>query len=234
MIDSQSASHGGYHPAGTSGIYVAWHSDPQCPRAAGKDLYDPHNRPQGIVYGYQPEGRAVRPLGQPRWTALDVADALVSGEQPPSCLCPQCITGLDVDRLAIPDDRLPDDEDDMSATRRLDGKPETPADTRFSGLRERSYTGPIDQGGTGHGTPDDPHHPGRRPTRATTSPGGTTPAMTRLTIGLPTPVTDTEFLESCTQLGDVPGRLADQLATWADGLYALNLPACGAGPAAPG
>jgi len=226
VIDSQSASHGDYHPAGTSRIYVAWHSDPQCPRAAGKDRYDPDNRPPGIVYGYQPEGRAVRPLGQPRWTALDVADALVSGEQPPSCLCPQCITGLDVDRPATPDDHpSPDDEDDMSATRRLGGKPETLPDTRFSGQRERSYTGPIDQGGTGHGTPDDPHHPGRRPNRATTSPGGTTPTVTRLAIGLGLPATDGEFLQSCAQLGGVLRSLADQVSHWADGLSALNLPA---------
>jgi hypothetical protein len=32
-------------------------------------------------------------------------------------------------------------------TRRPDGKPETPADTRFFDLRESGYTGPIDQDG---------------------------------------------------------------------------------------
>jgi hypothetical protein len=32
-------------------------------------------------------------------------------------------------------------------TRRWDGKPETPADTRFYDLRASGYTGPIDQDG---------------------------------------------------------------------------------------
>lgn len=32
-------------------------------------------------------------------------------------------------------------------TRRPDGKPETPADTRFFDLRESGYRGPIDQDG---------------------------------------------------------------------------------------
>lgn len=35
----------------------------------------------------------------------------------------------------------------MPHTRRPDGKPETPADKRFFGLRESGYTGPIDQDG---------------------------------------------------------------------------------------
>jgi hypothetical protein len=225
VIDSQSAGHGSYHPAGTTHIYLTWHSDPQCPLAAGKERYDPDNRPQGIVYGHQPEGRAVRPLGQPRWTVLDVADALVSGEQPPSCLCPECITGLDVDRPATPDDHPSrDEEDDMSATRRLGGKPETPADTRFSDRRERSHTGSIDQGETGHGMPGAPDHPGC-PARTMTSLGGTASAVTRPAIGLELPATDGEFLQSCAQLGGTLSSLAGQVSDWADGLAALNLPA---------
>src|SRR5581483_9099114 len=44
----------------------------------------------------------------------------------------------------------------------------------------------------------------------------------RLTVSLPPPATDTEFLDSCTRLGDVLACLAGQLATWADGLDALN------------
>jgi hypothetical protein len=32
-------------------------------------------------------------------------------------------------------------------TRRVDGRPETAADTRFFGLRESGYDGPIDQDG---------------------------------------------------------------------------------------
>lgn len=35
----------------------------------------------------------------------------------------------------------------MTDTRRADGKPETPADTRFFDLRESGYDGPIDQDG---------------------------------------------------------------------------------------
>jgi hypothetical protein len=102
VIDSQSASYDGYRSAATSRIFVVWHSDPQCPRAAGKDRYDPGDRPQGIVHGYQTQGRAIRTLGQPRWTVLDVADALVSGEQAPGCLCPDCIVNLDTDHPATP------------------------------------------------------------------------------------------------------------------------------------
>jgi hypothetical protein len=245
VIDSQSASHGGYHPAGTNRIYLAWHSDPQCPRTAGKDRYDPDSRPQGIVYGYQPEGRAVRPLGQLRWTVLDVADALVSGEQPPSCLCAQCITGLDVNPPATSDDHPSrDKEDDLTTTRRLDGKPETPADTRFFDLRGRGYAGSIDQdghavmsptgpdsaplplpeGGTGRDAADDPNRPGWT-ARAATSQGGSTPVMTRLAIGLELPGTDGKFLQSCAQLGAVLRSLAGQISDWADHLAALNLPA---------
>jgi hypothetical protein len=246
VIDSQSADYGSYHPAGTNRIHLAWHSDPKCPRAAGKNRYDPDSRPQGIVYGYQPEGRAVRPLGQPRWTVLDVADALVSGEQPPSCLCQQCITGLDVAPPATLDDHPSrDEEDDMTTTRRLDGKPETPADTRFFDLRERGYTGPIDQdghavisatgpdgaplplpeGGTGRDAADDPNRRGWAAARATASQGGTTSVMTRLAIGLGLPDTDGKFLQSCAQLGEVLRSLAGQISDWADGLAALNLPA---------
>jgi len=35
----------------------------------------------------------------------------------------------------------------MPQSRRTDGKPETPADTRFFDLREAGHTGPIDQDG---------------------------------------------------------------------------------------
>jgi hypothetical protein len=48
--------------------------------------------------------------------------------------------------------------------------------------------------------------------------------MNRYAINLEHPATDGEFLESCIQLGDVLKSLADQIADWADGLSALNLP----------
>ena len=35
----------------------------------------------------------------------------------------------------------------VTETRRWDGEPETEADRRFYDLRERGYTGPIDQDG---------------------------------------------------------------------------------------
>jgi hypothetical protein len=35
----------------------------------------------------------------------------------------------------------------MFASRRVDGQPETPANTRFFNLRESGYNGPIDQDG---------------------------------------------------------------------------------------
>lgn len=35
----------------------------------------------------------------------------------------------------------------MARSRRVDGKPETEADTRFYDLRESGYRGPIDQDG---------------------------------------------------------------------------------------
>lgn len=47
---------------------------------------------------------------------------------------------------------------------------------------------------------------------------------TRYALSLEPPQTDGEFLESCVQLGDVLKSLAEEIASWADGLGALNLP----------
>ena len=46
----------------------------------------------------------------------------------------------------------------------------------------------------------------------------------RYAINLEPPTTDGEFLESCTELGDVLKSLAEQIGNWADGLGSLNLP----------
>jgi hypothetical protein len=46
----------------------------------------------------------------------------------------------------------------------------------------------------------------------------------RYALNLEPPQTDGEFLESCVQLGDVLKSLAEEIANWADGLGALNLP----------
>jgi hypothetical protein len=92
VIDSQNSLRWG-----TTYVHVVWHSDPDCPRAAGKEPYDPANHPKGDVTGYQPFGRGMRKLGQQRWTPEDIADVLISGEQAPGDLCPTCITGIDVD-----------------------------------------------------------------------------------------------------------------------------------------
>jgi hypothetical protein len=194
VIDSQSASYGTRYSPRTSHIFLAWHSDPQCPRAAGKDRYDPDDGPQGTVYGYQPEGRAVRSLGQARWTALDVAQTLISGEQAPSCLCPDCIVNLDISRPAEP----------AAATM------SEPADAPGT-------TAELDMA-AGPGIAAEVAVP--------RAPYGSRAARTRLTVSLPPPATDTDFLDSCSRLGDVLACLVDQLATWTDSLDALNLPAC--------
>ena len=60
--------------------------------------------------------------------------------------------------------------DEVTGTRRLDGKPETGADKRFFGLRESGYTGPINQ--DGYAVPDAPP-----PEHADTD-GGTTSMTT--------------------------------------------------------
>jgi hypothetical protein len=99
VIDSQRSEYGA-RSRRTSHIYISWHSDVDCPRAAGKGSYDPNDRPQGVVIGYLPSTWGIRGLGQKRWTALDVAYVLNSDVQPPGELCPECITGLDVDGLA--------------------------------------------------------------------------------------------------------------------------------------
>jgi hypothetical protein len=79
--------------------YVQWHSDPDCPRAAGKEPYDRGS--QGPAYGYQCDG-SFGPFSTDVWTPLHVAQALASGKQPPSSLCPDCITGLDETAPAAP------------------------------------------------------------------------------------------------------------------------------------
>ena len=192
VIDSQSACYGTRYSPGTSYIFLIWHSDPHCPRAVGKDGYDPGDHPSGIVYGYRPEGRAVRSLGQACWTAWDVADALVSPEQAPSCLCPDCIVNLDISRPAKPAVASAPEPTDM---------PDTTAElgTAAGPGMAADLAVPRAQSGSG-------------------------PTRTRLTVSLPPPATDTEFLDSCTRLGDALACLADQLSTWADGLNALNLP----------
>jgi hypothetical protein len=74
-------------------VSVVWHSDPACPRAQGRERYDPGS--PGFAYGYR-SGRDIP------WTPLDVAQVLASGGQPPSCLCPDCIVNLDTGRPAVP------------------------------------------------------------------------------------------------------------------------------------
>jgi hypothetical protein len=85
---------------GTRYVYLKWHSDRGCPCAAGKDAYDPADRPQGVICGYEAEGRGVRYPGA-RWSVLDVADALTRAGQAPGELCAECITGLDPEAPAV-------------------------------------------------------------------------------------------------------------------------------------
>ena len=83
-------------------------------------------------------------------------------------------------------------EDEVTGTRRLDGKPETDADKRFFDLRESGYTGPIDQGGYAVADAPPPEHtdtdggttsmtvskiaPERRARRAAARSGGSIPS----------------------------------------------------------
>jgi hypothetical protein len=78
----------------------------------------------------------------------------------------------------------------------------------------------------GPGTPPAPVTP--PPPAPPAAPAGAERRRTRMTtryaLNLEPPQTDGEFLESCVQLGDVLKSLAEEIASWADGLGALNLP----------
>lgn len=69
-----------------------------------------------------------------------------------------------------------EDTGEAASTRRVDGKPETAADTRFFDTRESGYTGPIDQ--DGYPVPGLPHPgPGQsRPAPSTTEGSAPMPA----------------------------------------------------------
>ena len=69
---------------------ACWHTDPDCPRAAGLERYDPrvHGR---IAHSTAEYGNT--------WTALDIARELTADFQhKPKNLpvCPDCVTGLDI------------------------------------------------------------------------------------------------------------------------------------------
>jgi hypothetical protein len=93
-----------YHRADGKRISVAWHSDEACPRAHGKQRYDPAS--PGIAYGYRSHRDAP-------WSPLEVAEILAGPVQAPSCLCPDCIVGLDADgpdspaRRPVPEPAIP-------------------------------------------------------------------------------------------------------------------------------
>lgn len=78
---------------------------------------------------------------------------------------------------------------------------------------------PADAPGTG--TAPAPAPPAPAPAGARPK-GRNMPA--RYAINLEPPSTDGEFLESCTQLGDVLKSLSEQISNWADGLGGLKLP----------
>jgi hypothetical protein len=95
VVDAVINGHtGNYYGNGSNKrVSVMWHSDPACPRAQGKERYDPGS--PGFAYSFC-SGRDVP------WTPLDVAEVLASGGQPPSGLCPDCIVNLALDRPAAP------------------------------------------------------------------------------------------------------------------------------------
>ena len=191
--------------------YIRWHSDPACPRAAGKERYDPASPPAGTVYGYQPEGRGLRTLGQARWNPLDVADMLTSGHQPPSSLCPNCITDLDItttppenDPGAIPDQ--PEPEPEASVLPVPPATPDTP--------------GPAEP----RTSPPEPAAPSPGPARAGWK------RRAPVAVRLDHPGTDAGFLASCAQLHQALAALADDIGDWAGCLAMLGLPAPVTGP----
>lgn len=189
----------------TARTYLTWHTDQACPRADGKDRYDPARPPDGLLYGYQPE------YGQPPWTPLQIAAALAKGGQPPSEFCPDCITGLDTDAAPAPGPEPAPDTADTSTRDKPDGipavNPPGPEAVTVPGKRESAPE-----------APPAPAMPGgrRRPAR--------------FALRLEPPASDEEFLASCDAIGTALTSLAGHLAAWTGGLRELHFPASIFGP----
>jgi hypothetical protein len=185
-----------------------WHSDPDCPAAAGKERYDPthHGRVcDATCDGYRP------------WTALDVARKLAGsfGRKPPWMpMCPDCVTNLDVQPPAEPGpepgaEPAPGPEPEPAAA---PVPPVTPD--------------PVD-------APGQAEPRAAAPEPAATSPAAARPGRKRrvpVAVRLDQPGTDAGFLASCAQLREALASLADDVGEWAGGLAVLGLPAPVTGP----
>jgi hypothetical protein len=204
----------GYYGNGSSKrVHVMWHSDPACPRAQGKERYDPAS--PAIAYGF-------RSHHDTAWTPLDAAQALASGQQPPSCLCPHCITGLDTATPAAPATtpaHHPQDGGNGSNSDSQTGDDNTTRDA--DGSRETASSPGQSPPSAGDARRRDP---GRPAPRAAVPAPAAAPARAGRILRLERPPTDTEFLRSCAQLAETLTRLAAEVTDWADGLARQHLP----------
>lgn len=189
-------------------VYVHWHTDKACPRAEGKERYDPAAPPDGFVYGYQPDD-----YGQPPWTPLTIAAALAKNGQPPSEFCPDCISGLDI---AVPAVAGP--VPGPATARQETRSPEDPDITDDGRPAPESGTTTV-----ANEHPSEPE-PAGRPAAASVPRGCRRPARFALRLEPPA-ATDEDFLESCAAISTALTALAGQLAAWADGLRSLHFPA---------
>lgn len=69
-----------YRDSRTAEKVIVWHSDPGCPRAAGKAAGDGDGRDAGHASS---------------WTPMRVADVVLAGQGADRSLCPDCIVNLD-------------------------------------------------------------------------------------------------------------------------------------------
>lgn len=193
-------------------LHLQWHCDPACPRADGKEPYDPASRPADshILYGATSEdGRPWTPLAVARVLALDLRSGW--NREWPRELCPDCITGPPVD-FPAPGPRprpVPASEPD-------------------------AVPGPVSDPGPPVSPALAADNPAVMPEPAIASspacpvPGHHRPA--RFALRLEPPATDEEFLGSCAVIGAALAALAGEVAAWADGLGSLHFPASVTGP----
>jgi hypothetical protein len=210
---------------------ACWHTDPDCPRAAGLERYDPR------IHGRIPDSTAE--YGN-TWTALDIARELTADfQRKPKNLpvCPDCVTGLDIppqrtgpaaprpepetrpegnpDQPAAPEPG-PEPEPDSGQTGTLD----EPAGTAFADGPPAPVTAP--------GHPDSEEEPPAAPPPEPAAGRCRRPA--RFALRLEPPATDEEFLGSCAAIGAALAALGGQVGAWADGLRVLHFPASVLGP----
>jgi hypothetical protein len=209
---------------------ACWHTDPDCPRAAGLERYDPR------VHGRIADSTAE--YGN-TWTALDIARELTADfQRKPKNLpvCPDCVTGLD-----IPPPRTgpaaPRPEPEAGPEGNPD-HPGTPPGAPEPGPGPEPDSGETSTLGEPAGTAsaEDPPAPVTAPGNpgSEEEPPATPPPEpatgryrrpARFALRLEPPATDEEFLGSCAAIGAALAALGGQVGAWADGLRALHFPA---------